>query len=681
MKLQELKGIGEKTEQLYRKLGIETVSQLLFYFPRNYDEYGEPITIAEIDNEAMPALSLKIHTMPVLKKIRNLQILTCQGIDKNGDKITLTWFNMPYLKNQLLLEQHKIVRGKVKRKYAAITMEQPELYEEAAYQEKLHTMQPIYTLTRGLTSNMIKKAVKAAFETIKISEFLPYSLREKNQLVDLDFACKKMHFPKNFEELALARRRLAFDEFFLFIYIVKQLKEENLRQKNTFSITHKPQTEQFIESLPYTLTDGQRFAWEDIKRDFLKSTTMNRLIQGDVGSGKTIIAILALFDTALSGYQAAMMAPTEILARQHWEEIQRWIEEKNLPITVALLTGAMTAKEKREVYEKIASQEVHIIIGTHALIQEKVKFHSLALVITDEQHRFGVRQREVLSQKGSFPHILVMSATPIPRTLAIILYGDLDISRIEERPKNRLPIKNCVIHADDRNKAYDFIKQQVAQGRQAYVICPLVEESDGLEAENVVDYTKKLREIFPDAVSIEYLHGKMKPKQKNDIMMRFAQNQIQILVSTTVIEVGINVVNATVMLIENAERFGLAGLHQLRGRVGRGQYQSYCIFVSTSAKKETMKRLDILNHSNDGFLIAQEDLKLRGPGDFLGIRQSGDFQFQIADIYTDAALMEQAAKSVDEFIEGTLTCTEEEERLLLEKINEFGEESSKKINL
>lgn len=372
---------------------------------------------------------------------------------------------------------------------------------------------------------------------------------------------------------------------------------------------------------------------------------MSRLIQGDVGSGKTIIALLGLLLVSLNGYQGALMAPTEVLAKQHFDSICEMLKAHNVPVKTELLTGSMTAKEKREAYARIESGEVQIIIGTHALIQENVHYHSLALVVTDEQHRFGVKQREKLAEKGMTPHILVMSATPIPRTLAIIIYGDLDISVIDELPANRLPIKNCVVDTSYRKTAYSFIKRQVAEGRQCYVICPMVEESETLEAENVLDYARTLQEELGDSIKVSHLHGKMKQKEKDAIMEAFGQNKIQVLVSTTVIEVGINVPNATVMMVENAERFGLAQLHQLRGRVGRGKHQSYCIFMSASKTKETKERLDILNKTNDGFKIASEDLKLRGPGDLFGIRQSGILDFKLGDVFQDAKILQKASEA------------------------------------
>ena len=378
-----------------------------------------------------------------------------------------------------------------------------------------------------------------------------------------------------------------------------------------------------MRALPYRLTEAQKRVWDEIRKDMQGEYVMSRLVQGDVGSGKTVIAFLALLLAGLNGYQGALMAPTEVLARQHFENISGMLTEYGLPISAELLTGSMTAKQKREAYGRIESGEAAIVIGTHALIQEKAVYRNLALVVTDEQHRFGVKQREALAGKGNMPHILVMSATPIPRTLAIILYGDLDISVIDEMPKNRLPIKNCVVDTGYRKKAYQFMKKQTEEGRQCYVICPMVEESEAMEAENVLGYSEMLSEIMGDTVRVGCLHGRMKQQEKDEVMEAFGNNEIQILVSTTVVEVGIDVPDATVIMIENAERFGLAQLHQLRGRVGRGKYQSYCIFMTASKSDETKERLDILNHSNDGFFIAGEDLRLRGPGDLFGIRQSG----------------------------------------------------------
>ena len=428
-----------------------------------------------------------------------------------------------------------------------------------------------------------------------------------------------------------------------------------------------------MESLPYQLTKAQQNVWYEIERDLRGERLMARLVQGDVGSGKTIIAFLAMIMAAENGYQSAVMVPTEVLARQHYEALTKLLEENHLleayrPI---LLTGSNTVREKREIYAKIASGEVRMIVGTHALIQEKVEYESLSLVITDEQHRFGVRQREMFSTKGNKPNVLVMSATPIPRTLGIILYGDLDISVIDELPARRLPIKNCVVDTSYRPKAYRFIENQVREGRQVYVICPMVEESEGMEGENVLDYAETLRRILPSDITVEILHGQMKPKEKNQVMEEFSSGKIQVLVSTTVVDVGVNVPNATVMMVENAERFGLAQLHQLRGRVGRGEFQSYCIFVHGKDQAEKSKRLQILNQSNDGFYIAQEDLKLRGPGDLFGVKQSGVLEFGIADIFRDASIMKNASEAAGEILSLDFQLELPQNQRLKEKLKQY----------
>ena len=462
-----------------------------------------------------------------------------------------------------------------------------------------------------------------------------------------------------------------------------RLKEKREDLKSDFPMKEVPEPEILLSSLPYQLTKAQMRTWKEVSSDMCSGRAMNRLVQGDVGSGKTVVAVLALLLAAGNGFQGALMVPTEVLARQHYESIVKLLSDCGLPQKAILLTGSMTAKEKREACRMAENHEADIIVGTHALIQEKVSYDRLALVITDEQHRFGVGQREALGKKsgGAAPHVLVMSATPIPRTLAIILYGDLDISQIDELPANRLPIKNCVVGKDYRENAYRFIAGQAAQGRQAYVICPMVEESEMIDAENVLDYTKTLRKALPDSVTVEYLHGRMKGKEKNRIMERFAAGEIQVLVSTTVIEVGVNVPNATVMMIENAERFGLAQLHQLRGRVGRGKYQSYCIMINGSEDEGAMERLDILNRSNDGFYIASEDLKLRGPGDIFGIRQSGDLEFKLADIFTDADLLKTVSMEVNRLFREDPELTQPEHEELKKRLDSYFQKSYDKLNL
>lgn len=646
--IKEIKGVGEKTQKLFEKVGIYTVGDLIRYYPRGYDVYEEAIPISEVEEGHIQTVSGAVFGKVQVSGTRNMQVTTAHIKDLTGT-IQVIWFRMPFLRNTLKSGQPVTLRGKVTRRRNHLVMEHPELFcPPDKYDEKLNTLQPIYGLTAGLSNNTVMKAVKQALEGLNLSkESLPEELRLKYQLAEYNYAVRGIHFPKDKEVFYHARKRLVFEEFLSFILSLRKLKTSNERMSNEYVMEEHSAVKELIRKLPYQLTNAQTKVWQEISENMKSDTVMSRLVQGDVGSGKTIVAVLALLNTAMNGYQGAMMAPTEVLARQHYESICKLFDTYDIPVKVVLLTGSMTAKEKRKVYDRIECGLAKIIIGTHALIQDKVFYDNLALVITDEQHRFGVKQRETFANKGGVPHVLVMSATPIPRTLAIILYGDLDISVIDELPANRLPIKNCVVDTSYRNTAYAFMKKQIAEGRQCYVICPMVEESESMEAENVIDYAGELQKEMGDGILVSYLHGKMKQAQKDEIMTQFGENKIQILVSTTVIEVGIDVPNATVMMIENAERFGLAQLHQLRGRVGRGKYQSYCIFMSASKSKETKERLEILNHSNDGFQIASEDLRLRGPGDFFGIRQSGLMDFKLADVYQDSNVLKMANEAAN----------------------------------
>lgn len=646
-----VKGVGPKTAALMGKLGITTVGELLEYYPVSYDSYEVPVTVRQADFLDFAAVQGTIITSPSIRQMNRKQIVVSQIRDRNGDTLRVIWFHMPFLRGTMKPGMQFVLRGRLHGYGSARTMEHPQIFTLGAYDALIGSHQPIYALTAGLTSKTIGKAVSQVWESgIEIEESLSQDQRERWKLMNKKQAIQQIHFPQENAMLQEARKRLVFEEFYQFILGVRQMRQQLQMQKNIYAIIEQPQVWELVEKLPYRLTNAQKNAFSDICSDMIGEHRMNRLVQGDVGSGKTIVAFLALYQVALCRYQAAMMAPTEVLATQHYEALNKMIEQYELPIQAVLLTGSMTAAQKRAVYKQIESHEVDIIIGTHALFQEKVNYDELALVVTDEQHRFGVEQRKMLSEKGLAPHILVMSATPIPRTLAIIIYGDLDISVIDELPSNRLPIKNCAVDISYRPKAYEFLKKQVELGHQAYVICPMIEETEQMDAENVIEYTKKLRKELPANIVISYLHGKMKNSEKERIMKAFGENQIQILVSTTVIEVGIDVPNATVILIENAQQFGLAQLHQLRGRVGRGNAQSYCILMNTSGSKESRKRLDILNHSNDGFFIASEDLKLRGPGDFFGVRQSGMLQFKLADIYQDAEILKQASEAVEEVI-------------------------------
>lgn len=635
-----IKGIGDKTSEAFARLGIFTIDDLLHTYPRNYLTYGEPIAIKDTSVGERQAVFAIISSYVDVRKIRSLSITSITVKDASGT-MRITWFNSPFLRNVLHRGDSYVFVGTVKIKNGMRVMEMPEYYKQDVYANMRQEMQPVYPLTQGLSNKTIQKAIMSTRELIcQMEDYIPEDVLHDNSLMELSEAYENIHFPMNETILKNAIKRLAFDEFYQFLYDMGTIKKENAKAMNSHVIIQGKAVAEFVATLPYSLTKGQQQAIEDILADMGSDQVMNRLVQGDVGSGKTVVAAASLLACVKQGFQGALMVPTEVLAKQHYEDFVKMFEP--LGIRVACLVGSTPIKQKRHIYESLAQGDIDIIIGTHALIEEKVQYMDLGLVVTDEQHRFGVNQRKKLSAKGSFPHVLVMSATPIPRTLAIIMYADLDISIISELPKGRKPIKNCVVGTNYRETAYKFIAGQVQEGSQVYVICPMVEESDTLDVTNVTQYADTLRSALPATVRVELLHGQMRADEKNTIMERFLQGEIDVLVSTTVIEVGINNPNATVMMVENAERFGLAQLHQLRGRVGRGKKQSYCIFVNGKESEESMERLRVLENSNDGFFIANEDLKLRGPGDFFGIRQSGEVLFTLADIYNHVDMLKLA---------------------------------------
>ena len=634
-----VKGIGDKTASLYSKLGINTVNDLITYYPRAYKTYSEPVPVKTTVEGDRVAVFCKVVTYVESHNGRRYNITSLSAADDSGS-IRMVWFNMPFLKNKFHKGEEYIFYGVVKYTGNMRVMEMPEYFTEFQYQKTLKTMQPIYPLKAGITNNSITRSVKAVSSLVETyPDYLPDEVIRENGLMSRGQSLLQMHFPENEEKLKSAIKRVALDEFLGFLIGIRRLKEEIVKEENAHKINEEARCKKdgFIAGLPFELTNGQKKAISDIETDMSSDHMMNRLIQGDVGSGKTVVAVAALLMNSISGYQGALMVPTEVLAVQHYEDICKML--KPYKLTVRLLTGSSTAKEKREILNELKSGICDIVIGTHAIIQDNVDFNSLGLVITDEQHRFGVKQRETLAEKGYKPHVMVMSATPIPRTLAIIIYADMDISVINELPAERKKTKNCVVGTSYRPAAYNFIRKEVQAGHQAYVICPMIEENETTEAEDVINYTESLKQNLGGSVRVDYLHGKMKEDQKKEILHRFINKEIDVLVSTTVIEVGINNPNATVMMIENAERFGLAQLHQLRGRVGRGDAQSYAIFINVKQSKESMERLKVLEDSNDGFHIASEDLRLRGPGDFFGVRQSGDMNFKVADIYNHSDML------------------------------------------
>ena len=629
--------------EILASMNITTLEDLIYQYPYRYEVIEEKYPTDEDEHliiEATVISPVKIFFKGKMSR------MSFEVEDKYLQHFQVSIFNRHFLRQHLKLGTTITIIGKcVNHRITASDIKIKPLQD-------ISGIYPVYSLKEGITQKSFRQYVKKALSLLnhEFDDFIPEKYRIQHHLIRKESALYCIHFPENKKDIQEALKYLKYEEFLKFqltMQLIKQQRIQEIGMAKDFDVTV---FQNWILSLPFPLTTDQQKAIKDIVEDLKSPHMMYRFLQGDVGSGKTILAFLAMIMAAENGYQAALMVPTEVLARQHYDAFCRLIQEQGLAISPVLLTGSNTAKEKRERYEEIASAKAAIIIGTHALIQEKVQYQDLALVITDEQHRFGVKQREALTTKGNPPNVLVMSATPIPRTLAIILYGDLDISVIDELPAKRLPIKNCVVDTSYRPKAYSFIEKQVREGHQAYIICPMVEESEEMEAENVLDYTEKIKGIFPPSVRISYLHGKMKAKEKNQIMEAFASGEIQILVSTTVVEVGVNVPNATVMMIENAERFGLAQLHQLRGRVGRGDWQSYCIFMQGSGTQETKKRLEILNRSNDGFYIAGEDLKLRGPGDLFGIRQSGSMEFKIGDIYNDAGILKEASDAAAEIL-------------------------------
>lgn len=683
--LTDLPGVGEKTAKLYANKGIRTVGELLDFYPRDYDFFMPPVCVSSLQSGELSAVTLTILGTGRTAYAGRYKVTSFQAADATGE-IRITFFNMPFLVGKLQAGSAHVFRGIVKRhQNGKLSLEHPAIYTQEAYAALENTYLPRYSLTKGLTNSSIMRVMKKALTSCALSgpalgktDFRESGSSEKNPLEgsplqadgegagtfrdlpeeDLQRlglmregdAVYAIHFPASSQELIAARNRKVFDEFLSFLLTIRRQKKKEQALVNTRPLKPSEETGKLIAALPYELTDAQERAWKEIEADITGPHVMNRLLQGDVGSGKTILAFLGLLLCAANGRQGALMAPTEVLAEQHAKDLEELARQYSLPIRPVLLTGAVTGAKRKKALAAIQSGEANAVIGTHALIQDTVTYQDLALVITDEQHRFGVRQREALAGKGETTPVLVMSATPIPRTLSIILYGDLQVSRLTELPKNRLPIKNLAAPASQRGKLYRFILKEIAEGRQAYVICPAVEESGLEQMENVTDYTENLRKSLPPEIRIESLNGRMKPSEKNRIMTGFAAHEIDILVSTTVIEVGINVPNATCILIENAERFGLSQLHQLRGRVGRGQWQSYCMFLYSEGQKEKPKRLAILEKTNDGFEIAEQDLKLRGPGDLFGIRQSGEMGFHLADIYEDADILTKAADYANEVL-------------------------------
>lgn len=645
-----IKGIGKKTQSLFHRLNIYNIGDLITHYPRAYIRHSKIKTLAEANIDENIGLAGTVQRTESFCSKRGLVIVNAYVADRDNRIFVCSWFNSPYMKNSLRNVGERVFSGRLTEQNGRLSLQQPYVYRVSEYERLIKNLSPIYPLTSGLSNKVLENSIISAISQLDMresfKEYLTDDIISRNSLMPRYEAYEFIHFPKDYNHLEAIRRRLVFDEFFIFLIKLSVLKKGKVKQINTKKMPLNKLALRVKKALPFDLTKGQRDSLNEIYKDLNSNLPMNRLLQGDVGSGKTIVALLSMLLAYENGYQSTLMAPTEVLAVQHFDFITQMIRDNNLECKAVLLTGNMKSAEKKSAYRLIETGEADLIIGTHALIQEKLLFNNLGLVITDEQHRFGVRQRLQLAEKSECVHTLVMSATPIPRTLAIILYGELDISVIKELPKDRVPIKNAILDETHRMTTYKFMVQQINQGRQCYIVCPMIDESMDIDLHNVVSETAALKSILPKNIRIEMLHGDMKAEDKNNIMQAFKLGKIDILVSTTVIEVGVNVPNATVMLIENADRFGLAQLHQLRGRVGRGAQQSYAMFMSSSDSEMAKKRLFVLKESNDGFYIAQQDLELRGPGELFGIRQSGSLNFKLADIFSDKNLLDAASKEV-----------------------------------
>lgn len=639
--IQFVKGIGPKRAEKLHKLNIFTLKDLIYYFPRQYEDRSKVKKINQLENEEKVTIKGVITRMDSYSPKKGMNIIRMDMRDDTG-YIKLSFFNQEYIKRVFKSGDSIVVFGKVKIENNFKEFVPIEIEHYSSKPQSNCKIEPVYPLTYGLSNKELQGIIRSVLtkEEFKVKEYLPTYILEKYKLCGIDFAVRNIHSPSNKEALKIALYRLVFEEF-LILQLGLFYFKNGVNESSGIEFKENEKLNDIIESLPFKLTKAQNRALSEITQDMTSSKVMNRLVQGDVGSGKTVVALLALASAVLNGYQGALMAPTEILASQHYDSFKEILERFN--IKSELLVGSLTKKQKEKVLEKVKNQEVDILIGTHALIEDKVEFKNLGIVITDEQHRFGVRQRGRLSNKGDSPDILVMTATPIPRTLALILYGDLDISIIDELPPGRQPIETIAIEHKRRNEAYEnLVRSEVQKGRQVYVVCPLVEESEKIEATAASELVEELKREFFSDLRVGLLHGKMRPTEKDAIMDDFKNKKLDILVSTTVIEVGVNVPNATLMIIENAERFGLAQLHQLRGRVGRGNHKSYCILIYNSKTEVCKERMAIMEETTDGFKISQKDLEIRGPGEFFGTRQHGLPELKVANIFKHIKILKQA---------------------------------------
>lgn len=642
MELIDIKGVGEKKLRYLNKLGIYTIKNFLEYYPYSYIDTTKFKKISEITNEGSYSYKLKIISILENKKLKNMRITKFLAIDEEQNSCTIVYYNNYFITKTIKENEIYEMYGKAKFVGKTVEIQAPTLQSKSKF---IGNILPQYHLTDGISNLDLMKFMKNLLDKGSIEETLPSYITDKLNLISYEEAIKNIHFPKSNELLFKAKKRLAFDEIFYFQLLAMFMKKDN---EKYLSFELLDETFEFIKSLPFELTDSQKKVLDDIFLDLKSKKQMNRLIQGDVGCGKTVIALIASFNVIKNGYQVAFMAPTEILAKQHFESSKKLFSK--FGIRIKLLVGSLKAKEKLKINQEIENGEVDLIIGTHSLFQEKVIYSNLGLIITDEQHRFGVKQRLLLSKKSDNPDIMVMSATPIPRTVGLVMFCDLDISSIKEMPTGRGKIETYFVSENYEKRYMDFLKKEILKGRQAYIVCPLIDESDNLELQSVSNLYKKLKSKYLQNIEVAFIHGKMKPSEKDEIMKLFETGKVKILISTTVIEVGINVPNANIMVIYNAERFGLSQLHQLRGRIGRGQYDSYCILVSNKSGELLRRRMEIMCSSTDGFYISEQDFLLRGYGDVFGYRQSGEQNFKMVNFQNDFEVLKFSKMFVEKIL-------------------------------
>lgn len=667
--VQYIKGVGPSRVTVLNKLGIQTVEDVINYFPREYEDRGKFKSICKLQNGEVATIKAVVKSNITESRIRKGMTIYKTVASDETDSIILTWFNQMFVKKSLKPLEEYIFYGKVNAGIGRKEMSAP-IFERPGENKNLGKIVPIYPLTEGITQNVLRGIIQSAVDMVKgnLEETLPSKVINDNNLCDINYAIEKIHFPVELSEFEIARHRIAFEELLIMQLGLLSIKAKGKKDEKGISFASKGEIDELLNSLPYKLTGAQMRVWKEIEKDMEKDRPMNRLVQGDVGSGKTVVATLAMLKAVNNGYQAAMMAPTAILAKQHYLGISKMLAP--FGIRCELFTSDLTKSQKNKLLQSLKAGEIDIAIGTHALLEENVEFNNCGLVITDEQHRFGVRQREILTAKGEKADTLVMTATPIPRTLAIILYGDLDISIIDELPPGRQKIDTYAVKRNLEERVNNFVIKELASGRQAYIVCPLVEESENFDAKSVTEMFDYYKDVFKD-YKVAILHGKMKPKEKDEIMAKFKNGEINVLISTTVIEVGVDVPNATIMIIENAERFGLAQLHQLRGRVGRGKFKSYCILKYESNSEIVKQRMEIMQKSSDGFVISEKDLELRGPGEFFGTKQHGIPEFKVANLITDVKILKEAQAVANDILETDPMLLKEENQKIKQKIDKL----------